>query len=64
MGVVRTCKELVALIEQDGWQFTRKTGSHLHYKHPVKQGLVTIPNHNKDIKKGTANSILKQAGLK
>jgi len=33
-------------------------------KHRVKQGLVTIPVHNKDIKKGTANSILKQAGLK
>jgi predicted RNA binding protein YcfA (HicA-like mRNA interferase family) len=64
MGVVRTSKELVALIEQDGWCFVRQTGSHSHYKHPVKQGLVTIPRHNKDLKKGTANSILKQAGLK
>ncbi|MDR1812310.1 MAG: type II toxin-antitoxin system HicA family toxin [Candidatus Fibromonas sp.] len=64
MGVVRTCKELVALIEQDGWCLARQTGSHSHYKHPVKQGLVTIPVHNKSLKKGTANSILKQAGLK
>jgi predicted RNA binding protein YcfA (HicA-like mRNA interferase family) len=29
-----------------------------------KQGKVTIPRHSKDIKKGTANSILKQAGMK
>jgi predicted RNA binding protein YcfA (HicA-like mRNA interferase family) len=64
MGVVRTSKELVALIEQDGWNFVRQTGSHLHYKHPVKQGLVTIPRQNRDLKKGTVNSILKQAGLK
>jgi len=64
MGVIRTCKELIALVEQDGWRFIRQTGSHSHYKHPAKQGIVTIPIHNKDIKKGTANSILKQAGLK
>ena len=64
MGVIRTCKELVNLIEQNGWYFVRQTGSHSHYKHPVKQGLVTVPVHNRDIKKGTANSILKQAGLK
>ncbi len=64
MGVVKNCKELIALIEEDGWYFVRQTGSHSHYKHHSKRGLVTIPVHNKDIKKGTANSILKQAGLK
>ncbi|MDR3000038.1 MAG: type II toxin-antitoxin system HicA family toxin [Fibromonadaceae bacterium] len=64
MGMVLTSKELAALIKQDGWFFVRQTGSHSHYKHPVKQGLVTIPTHSRDLKKGTANSILKQAGLK
>lgn len=32
--------------------------------HCSKGGKVTIPNHKGDIPKGTANSILKQAGLK
>lgn len=30
----------------------------------TKVGKVTVPNHSGDIPKGTANSILKQAGLK
>lgn len=31
---------------------------------PDKDGKVTVPNHKGDIPKGTANSILKQAGLR
>jgi predicted RNA binding protein YcfA (HicA-like mRNA interferase family) len=64
MGVVFTCKELAALIEKDGWLFIRQDGSHRHYKHSDKPGIVTIPFHNKDLKKGTVNSILRRAGLK
>ena len=29
-----------------------------------KKGIVTVPHPKKDLKKGTENSILKQAGLK
>jgi predicted RNA binding protein YcfA (HicA-like mRNA interferase family) len=58
-------KEIIKMIEQDGWYFIRQTGSHKIFKHPTKQGIVVIPAHGKeDIKKGTLNSILKQAGLK
>ena len=64
MGVVYTSKQLVALIQKDGWIAAGHEGSHLHFRHPVKTGKVTIPVHNKDIRKGTANNILKQAGLK
>jgi predicted RNA binding protein YcfA (HicA-like mRNA interferase family) len=64
MGIVYGCKELAALIEKDGWRFVRQDGSHRHYKHATKTGVVTLPVHNADIKKGTANAILKQAGLK
>jgi predicted RNA binding protein YcfA (HicA-like mRNA interferase family) len=42
----------------------RIKGSHHHFKHPVKKGIVTVPHPKKDIPKGTYNSILKQAGLK
>ena len=52
------------IILDDGWVFKEQVGSHRHYTHPTKPGKVTIPFHNKDIPKGTENSILKQAGLK
>lgn len=58
-------KEIIKLIEKDGWCFVRQKGSHRQYKHPNKTGLVTVPGkESDDIKKGTENSILKQAHLK
>ena len=58
-------KVLIKLIEKDGWSFVRQTGSHKIFKHSTKPGIVVIPEHGKeDIKSGTLNSILKQAGLK
>ncbi len=57
-------KELIKIVKADGWYFKNITGSHHHYLHPSKKGKVTIPHPKKDIPKGTANSILKQAGLK
>jgi predicted RNA binding protein YcfA (HicA-like mRNA interferase family) len=55
---------LIKSIEKDGWFLVRIKGSHHHFKHPVKKGIVTVPHPKKDIPKGTFNSILKQAGLK
>jgi len=57
-------KALIRLVEQDGWVLVRVTGSHHHYHHPTKPGIVTIIHPKKDLKKGTEKSILKQAGLK
>lgn len=52
------------MIEGDGWYEVRVTGSHHHYKHPTKPGIVTVPHPKKQIGKGLLNSILKQAKLK
>ena len=58
-------KEMIDLVEGDGWYLVRQKGSHKHYRHLVKSGTVTIPYcGNDDTPPGTANSILKQAGLK
>jgi predicted RNA binding protein YcfA (HicA-like mRNA interferase family) len=58
-------REAIRTIEANGWYLARTRGSHRHYKHPFKPGIVTIAGHpNVDIPKGTLNSILKQAGLK
>ena len=53
------------LIEDDGWRLVTTRGSHRQYKHPIKQGRVTIAGHpGDDLAAGTLNSVLKQAGLK
>ena len=58
-------REVIKLMEKDGWDLERIKGSHRQYKHPYKKGLVTISGHlNDDIAKGTFSSILKQSGLK
>jgi len=58
-------RDLVKLLEKDGWFLARVNGSHHHYHHPHKPGTVTIPGQpGKDIPEGTRNSVLKQAGLK
>lgn len=64
MGNVYSSKELIKIIEADGWYLVGSTGDHHHYKHPTKRGKVTVTHPRKDIPKGTANSIFKQAGLK
>jgi predicted RNA binding protein YcfA (HicA-like mRNA interferase family) len=57
---------VIRVLEKDGWLFSRQKGSHMIYIHPVKKGIVVVPSHgmNSDLKRGTENSILKQAGLK
>ena len=59
-----TVREITKILKKDGWYVAEQNGSHIQYKHPVKKGRVTVPSHNGDIKMGTLNSILKQAGLK
>jgi predicted RNA binding protein YcfA (HicA-like mRNA interferase family) len=58
-------RDIVKMLEKDGWYIAATKGSHRQYKHPVKSGRVTIAGHpNDDLAPGTLNSILKQARLK
>ncbi len=59
-------KEIISILKNDGWFQVSQKGSHKQFKHLTKAGRVTVPDHgqNKDLAKGTENSILKQAGLK
>lgn len=57
-------RDVIKLVEQDGWHYAAQTGSHRHYKHPVKKGRVTIAGHpGRDLSQSMIGSILKQAGL-
>ena len=58
-------REVVRLLQDDGWYLARTRGSHQQFKHATKRGLVTIAGRlSDDLAPGTLNSILKQAGLK
>jgi predicted RNA binding protein YcfA (HicA-like mRNA interferase family) len=58
-------RDIIRLLEQDGWYLKATKGSHRQYKHPTKAGRVTLPGHpGDDLAPGTLNSVLKQAGLK
>jgi predicted RNA binding protein YcfA (HicA-like mRNA interferase family) len=58
-------RDVLKMIESDGWYQVAQKGSHRQFKHPTKQGRVTVAGHpSMEIDKGTLNSILKQAGSK
>jgi predicted RNA binding protein YcfA (HicA-like mRNA interferase family) len=58
-------REVIQLLEADGWFLVTTRGSHRQYKHQRKPGRVTVAGKlSDDVAPGTLNSILKQAGLK
>jgi predicted RNA binding protein YcfA (HicA-like mRNA interferase family) len=64
-GVMVKVREIIKIIEADGWYLVVTKGSHRQYKHPIKPGRITIAGHPvDDLAPGTLNSIIKQANLK
>ncbi len=60
----RKVRDMIKLVETDGWYLVAQRGSHRQYKHPVKRGRVTIPGKpSRDLYPDLERSILKQAGL-
>ncbi len=59
-----TFKEVIKILQKDGWYLKNIRGSHYYYVHDIKLGKITVPNHKGDLKPKTVDSILKQAGLK
>ena len=58
-------RDVIKLIEQDGWHLVTTQGSHRQYKHSTKPGRVTVSGHPRDdVHPKTLKSILSQAGLK
>ncbi len=58
-------RDIIKMVEEDGWYLVATRGSHRQYKNPTKLGRVTIAgNLNHEVAPGTLNSILKQAKLK
>ncbi len=58
-------REVIRLLEEDGWALISTEGSHRQFKHPAKPGRLTIAGKPRDdLHPKTEASILRQAGLK
>jgi len=58
-------RELIKLLEDDGWKQDRMRGSHRQFHHLRKPGTVTVSGHSgAGVPPGTLASVVKQAGLK
>lgn len=57
-------RELLKLLENDGWYVERTRGSHRQLRHASKPGTVTVSGHPSDtVHPKTLKSALRQAGL-
>ena len=60
-----TVRDMIRILEADGWVWNRTRGSHRVYSHPVKPGIVVVPGKlGKDLPRGTERSIRRQAWLR
>ncbi|MGB8451837.1 MAG: type II toxin-antitoxin system HicA family toxin [Anaerocolumna sp.] len=59
-----TPKQMIKLLKQNGFYEDRQDGSHKFFKNQETNKCTTVPYHDKTLKKGTEQVILKQAGLK
>lgn len=57
-------REVIKLLNDDGWYLVNVVGSHHQFKHPNKKGRVTVKHPDKDIPRPTLDSIERQSGLR
>ena len=56
-------REIIRMIEADGWYHVVTEGDHWQFRHPTKPGKVTVPHPCKDISIKLLRSIEKQSGV-
>ena len=59
-----TAREMIKLLEANGFRKERSNGSHQFFRNPDTGRTTIVPVHAKDLKPGTERQILKQVGLK
>ena len=58
-------RDVIRLVEQNGWYFVGQRGSHRQYRHPSKPGKVTVAGKpSAEMAAGTLGSIFRQAGIR
>ena len=56
-------REVIKMLEEDGWYEVKVTGSHYQFKHPTIKGRTTVKHPDKDVPRKTLDSIEKQSGV-
>jgi predicted RNA binding protein YcfA (HicA-like mRNA interferase family)/predicted RNase H-like HicB family nuclease len=57
-------RDVVRILEREGWQLVRQKGSHRQFRHPERPGTVTVPGTpGSELKPGTLVSVWKQPGI-
>ena len=57
-------REVIQILEQDGWQQVVPRGSHRQFRRPTKPGRVTVAGKpSQELAPGTPGSVLRQSGL-
>ncbi|HEX2865669.1 MAG TPA: type II toxin-antitoxin system HicA family toxin [Ignavibacteriales bacterium] len=58
-------KELIRIVEKDGWYRFRSEGVIQQFKHTLKMGIITISGRPHDyLAQNSINNILDKAGLR
>lgn len=57
-------REIINLLHKNGFETISQNGSHVKLKNEETGKQVIVPYHNKALKKGLEQQILKRAGLK
>lgn len=59
-----TSREMIKLLKENGFKEVSQNGSHIKMVNEATNRQTIVPYHNKTLKKGLEQAILKQAGLK
>ncbi|MGB8985690.1 MAG: type II toxin-antitoxin system HicA family toxin [Candidatus Sulfotelmatobacter sp.] len=56
-------RQVIHFLEQSGFVLDHSSGSHFVFYHPATRRRAVVPNHNRDLPKGTLMSLLREAGF-
>ena len=57
-------REIIKMLQDDGWFLVKVVGDHWQFKHPTKPGKVTVVHPRKDTTIKTLRSMERQSGIK
>jgi len=56
-------RQIVRFLERQGFALDHTSGSHFIFYNPVSRRRAVVPQHNRDLPKGTLMSLLREAGF-
>jgi predicted RNA binding protein YcfA (HicA-like mRNA interferase family) len=55
-------REVIRFLEQNGFILDHTSGSHFIFYNPASMKRAVVPQHNRDLPRGTLLSLLREAG--